>query len=100
MNWSAFEASRTALVATASTRVAPSCRASVAIRPIAWAARSIDWRPELARAIEVGAEPRRLLHLVHDGDHAVRRDVGDDLADGVGPDVDRGDAARRSHGGT
>lgn len=52
------------------------------------------WRGELARPIELGAEPGCLLHLVHDGDHAVGGDVGDDLADGVGPDVDRGDAAR------
>src|SRR5688572_9645802 len=44
-NWSALEASRTALVATASTRVAPSCRASVAMRPIASAARCMDCEP-------------------------------------------------------
>jgi hypothetical protein len=54
---------------------------------------------EETRAFEIGAEPRRLLHLVHDGDRTVRRDVRNDLADGVGADVDRGDAARLGGGG-
>ena len=40
-NCAPLAASRTALVATASMRVAPSCRASVAMRPTASTARSI-----------------------------------------------------------
>ena len=39
------------------------------------------------------APARRRLHFVHDLDRAFRRDVGDDLADGVGADVDGGDPA-------
>ena len=96
---SAFDASRTALVATASMRSAPSCRASVAMRSSASSGALHRRVAELARSIEVGAEPRRRLHLVDDGDRAVGGDVGDDLANRVRADVDRGDAARRSHGG-
>ena len=62
----ALPASRTALVATASMRSAPSWRASVAMRPSASAARSIDCVPSEPVAVEARAEPRQRLHLVDD----------------------------------
>ena len=57
-------------------------------------ARCIDCVAELPGAVEAGAEAGRRLHLVDDADRAVGGDVGDDLPDRVGADVDRGDAAR------
>jgi len=42
--------------------------------------------------LHAGAEPRLGLHLVDDADCPARTHVGDDLADGVRPDVDGGDA--------
>ena len=47
---------------------------------------------QLAAGVHAGAEPRSRLHLIDDPDVAVGRHVGDDRADRVGADVDRGDA--------
>jgi len=47
---------------------------------------------EYAGGIDVGAEPGRGLHFIDDGNRAIGRDVGDDLAHRVGADVDGGDA--------
>jgi hypothetical protein len=54
---------------------------------------------EHPRAVEIRAEPRRFLHLVDDRDDAVGGDVGDDLPDRVGADVDGGDSAGLGIGG-
>ena len=68
MNAAPFVASRTALVATASIRLAPSCRASVAMRIERLDREAHRFVGERVRLDESGAEPRRRLHFVHHAD--------------------------------
>ena len=88
----ALLASRTALVATASMRTAPSWRANVAMRSSASIAWRIDSDGQFARGAEARGEARRGFHFIDDLNRSFGRDVGDDLANRVRADIDRGDA--------
>ena len=48
-------------------------------------------RGQFARGAEPRREARRRLHLVHDLDRSLGRDIGDDLPNRVRAYVDRGD---------
>ncbi len=88
----AIRASRTALVATASMRAAPICLASVAMRWRASTDCCIASSLEETALVKARTESRGGLHFVDDPDGARRRDVGNDLPDGIRSDVDGGEA--------